>query len=543
MIPIKLAMLWHQHQPYYKADGKFHLPWVRLHTTKDYAEMAEHIACFPELHATINLVPSLIGQIESYMEGIEDDVLTLSRKPTEELTNDEKIYLIENCFHANPERMIKRSARYQELRNKQEQFTEEDYRDLVVHYALAWLGEFERKKEFYQYYQNKDRGFTEEEKNKFFNELHSLFQYTLDIHRRLAASGQIELSTTPFYHPILPLLCDTNSAHEAMPELSLPEKRLAAPRHGAEQVKRGLDFMAERFGERPNGIWPSEGSISNAALDVMASQGVKWTASDEAVLLKSLRDFEYEELEKYFPRKYSSGGNDITIFFRDHSLSDKIGFDYQSWKAEDAVNDMLESIREIRQAILERYGEEVLQNACIPIILDGENCWEYYEANGYHFLQALYEALSEAEDIRTVTFTEAIADIGSENIRRVESITAGSWINGNFKIWIGHDEKNRGWELLADAAQIYDSLDGDDAGFATAKDKAFRELMRAEGSDWFWWYGDDHHSEQKNIFDELFRLHLTNFYKILGHPVPVALSFQIGIEVSNSVFTSMRRAK
>ncbi|HEY6171347.1 MAG TPA: glycoside hydrolase family 57 protein [Candidatus Kapabacteria bacterium] len=542
MIPIKLAILWHQHQPYYKADGKFHLPWVRLHTTKDYAEMAEHIACFPKLHATINLVPSLIGQIESYMEGVEDDVLKLSRKPTTELTNDEKIYLIENCFHANPDRMIKRSARYQELRKKTEQFTDEDYRDLVVHYALAWLGEFERKTEFYSYYIDKDRGYTEKEKDELFSELHTLFLYTLEIHRRLAASGQVEISTTPFYHPILPLLCDTNSAHEALPELTLPDKRFASAGHAAEQVKRGLSFMEERFGNRPSGIWPSEGSISNGALDVMASQGVKWTASDEAVLLKSLKDFEYEELEKYFPRRYSSGGNEITIFFRDHNLSDKIGFDYQSWSADDAAADMIESIRDIRQEIFERYGEEALQKACIPIILDGENCWEYYEANGYHFLQAFYKALSEADDIQTVTFTEAIADIGSENIRPIENVTAGSWINGNFKIWIGHKEKNRGWELLTDAAEIYDSLEGDDANFAQTKELAFRELIKAQGSDWFWWYGDDHHSEQKNIFDELFRLHLTNFYKILGHPVPTALSFPIGIEVSKSVFSSMRRA-
>jgi alpha-amylase/alpha-mannosidase (GH57 family) len=542
MIPIKLAILWHQHQPYYKAEGKFHLPWVRLHTTKDYAEMAEHIACFPKLHATINLVPSLVGQIESYMEGVEDDVLKLSRKPTEELTNDEKIYLLENCYHANPERMIKRSARYQELRKKTGQFTNEDYRDLVVHYGLAWLGEFERRKEFYQYYLNKDRGFTEKEKNKLFTELHTLFNYTLDIHRRLASSGQVEISTTPFYHPILPLLCDSNSAHEAMPELSLPEKRFAAPHHATEQVKRGLDFMTERFGNRPNGMWPSEGSISSAALDILSAEGIKWTATDEAVLLKSLRDFEYEELEKYFPRKYSSGENDITIFFRDHHLSDKIGFDYQSWKAEDAAADMIESIRDIRQAILDRYGEDALQNACIPIILDGENCWEYYEANGYNFLQALYKSLSAADDIQTVTFSEAIADIGSENIRPIDNITAGSWINGNFKIWIGHEEKNQAWELLADAAKLFDLLEVDDAGFAQTKELAFRELLKAEGSDWFWWYGDDHHSHHKDIFDELFRLHLINFYTILGIKPPEELSIPIGNEQSTSQFSSMHRS-
>jgi alpha-amylase/alpha-mannosidase (GH57 family) len=543
MIPIKLAILWHQHQPYYKAGGKFHLPWVRLHTTKDYAEMAEHIANFPNIHVTINLVPSLADQIESYIDGGEDDVLTLSRKPTSELSSDEKIFLLENCFHANPERMIRRSLRYQELRDKQEQFTDVDYRDLVVHYALAWLGEFERKKEFYQHYINKDRSYTEEEKNILFAGLHTLFQYTLDTHRRLATSGQVELSTTPFYHPILPLLCDTNSAHEAMPELTLPDKKFTAPAHAAEQIRRGLNFMEKRFGNCPCGMWPPEGSISNAALALMVQEGVRWTASDEEVLMKSLPDYEYEELEKYFPRKYSHGGSEITIFFRDHNLSDKIGFDYQLWDAEDAANDMLESIREIRQSILERYGEEALAKACISIILDGENCWEYYDANGYHFLQVLYKTLSEAGDIQTVTFTEAIQSIGSENIRPIKNMTAGSWINGNFKIWIGNEEKNRAWELLVGAVKVYDSLESDDASFVYTKELAFEELLKAEGSDWFWWYGDDNHTQQKGIFDMLFRTYLTNFYMILGSRVPEALSFPIGTEVAKSVFSSMQRAK
>lgn len=543
MIPIKVAFLWHQHQPYYVSDGKFHLPWVRLHTTKDYAEMAEHIASSPKIKATINLVPSLVKQIEHYIRGTQDELLGISQKPTNELTDEEKRYIAENCFHANPERMIKRSERYQELREKQELHTDEEYRDLIIHYALAWLGEFERDKEFYQNYIRKDRAFTEEEKNLLFAKLHLLFRYTLDLHSKLANAGQIELSTTPFYHPILPLLCDTNSAREATPEILLPDATFSSRYQAAEQVRRGLDFMEKRFGQRPTGMWPSEGSISCAALDILAEQGVRWTASDEIVLKNSLNEFQFGEHEKYFPRKYISNKKEIIIFFRDHHLSDKIGFDYHAWNASDAVNDLLTELREIRSSIIAHYGEAVLLNACVSIILDGENCWEYYERNGFDFLQTLYCELSCAEDIETVTYSEAVTEIGHDNIRAIESITAGSWINGNFKIWIGQEEKNKAWRLLDDAVSVYDSLSADEAIDDTIKEEGRELLLKAQGSDWFWWYGDDHHSDHKDIFDELFRTYLTTFYTTVKIRPPVELSNPIGRVSGSSTYSTMHRAE
>jgi alpha-amylase/alpha-mannosidase (GH57 family) len=497
------------------------------------------------MHATVNLVPSLLEQIESYIDGDTDELLKISRLPVDHLSKQEKEYLLANCFHANWKTMIERSVRYAELlemNQRKEDFGDQDYRDLVVHYALAWTGEFERHKDPFARYIEKDRNFTEKEKELLFDELHKLFFQSIALHKKLQDSGQVEISTTPYYHPILPLICSSEAAREAMPGVTLPEKKYHHPDHAKWQISSALDFMAKRFGNAPPGMWPSEGSISGDALKLMADAGIKWTASDEAVLGNSLREKEYGGLEKYFPRKFITTGGNIVVFFRDHRLSDKIGFDYQTWSTYDAVSDFITGIKHIRTEILQQFGDEMLRKACVTVILDGENCWEYYPDNGYHFLSKLYEALTLTKEIETVTFSSAIEDIGSDNIRGIDTIVAGSWINANFKIWIGHPEKNRAWELLADAAQALGTfqITGEDS--ALQYKEAEWSLMRAEGSDWFWWFGDDNHTSQQNIFDELFRAHLTDCYKYLGLPIPAELNQPIGSHTSQAVFSTMQRA-
>jgi alpha-amylase/alpha-mannosidase (GH57 family) len=545
MIPIKFALLWHQHQPNYKFNGSFLLPWVRLHTTKDYCDMAEHLLANPKMHATVNLVPSLLEQIESYIDGDTDELLKISRLPADHLSKHEKEYLLENCFHANRRTMIERSARYAELlemSQRKEHFEEQDYLDLVVHYALAWTGEFERRKDFFQHYIEKDRNFTEKEKQLLFDELHKLFFQAIALHKKLQDSAQVEISTTPYYHPILPLLCSNDTAREAMPRVVLPEKLFRHAAHAKRQICMGHDFLRKRFGDIPIGMWPSEGSISDEALEIMIGCGIRWTASGEAVLGNSLREKEYGDLEKYFPRKFITAGGSIVVFFRDHRLSDKIGFDYQSWSAYDAVSDFITEIKRIRTNILSTYGEEALRKACVTVILDGENCWEYYPDNGFHFLSKLYEALALTNEIETVTFSQAVGKIGVANIREVDHIIAGSWINANFKIWIGHPEKNRAWELLADAAEALRTFQITGEESALRHKQAERALMRAEGSDWFWWFGDDNHTSQQDLFDELFRSHLLDCYTHLGLPVPAELNQPIGNHTSQAVFSTMHRA-
>ncbi|MDP4221338.1 MAG: glycoside hydrolase family 57 protein [Bacteroidota bacterium] len=552
MTPIKLVLLWHQHQPDYRNGHRMVLPWVRLHATKDYLEMAQHLEQYPKMHAVINLVPSLIRQIEAYQDGIEDDLLHIAKKETSALTEKEKSLVLRECFLANVQRMISRSVRYLELFRMKERnydFSVTDIRDLLVHYALAWTGEFSRIEEPYASLIAKDRNYSEEEKNILLAKQEMILDAVLAKHQELFERGQIELSGTPFYHPILPLLCNTDSAHEAMPDALLPYKRFSFVDDARAQVHRAKELFEERFGFELLGMWPAEGSISDDALRVLLGENIQWTASDETVLANSLRDErlgtpdqKYGDLEKYFPRKFSVGSKDIVIFFRDHGLSDTIGFDYASWDARDAALNFTQRCKDIHAAILGRFGEEAIKEACISVILDGENCWENYYENGKYFLNEFYQALTSTPEIEPVTFSEAITMIGKEHIRPIQHIVAGSWINGNFGIWIGHPEKNHAWELLSEAREVLDFCIETAAGTKDSVEAAHTSLLKAQGSDWFWWYGDDNASSQKNIFDEVFRTHLIEMYIHLRMAVPRELLHPVGSSESRGAGGAMHRA-
>jgi alpha-amylase/alpha-mannosidase (GH57 family) len=551
--PIRFALLWHQHQPYYRAGNKFIMPWVWLHATKDYLEMAQHLEAVPEMKATINLVPSLIKQIEEYLVGeAEDPLLTVLQKDCEKLTEDEKRYVLDNCFHANYDRMIARSPRFVDLHHAvhsdrvkaEKEFTPQDYRDLLVLYSLAWTGEFIREEPDVKPLIVKDRNFTEEEKESLLAILRERVQSILHIHKSLAEKGLIELSTTPFYHPIMPLLCDTNTGAQSVPGLSLPLKRFREPEDAKLQLNLAREYFGKRFGGEPKGIWPSEGSLSEEVLQIMIEQGVKWTATDEAVLTRTLSESQGLDTKlpetnpsfaKYLPFKYEREGKEIAVFFRDHALSDNIGFVYQSWKAEDAVKDFVKHIKQIRKDLITHYGEEVLERACVSVILDGENCWEYYDKNGFEFLKQLYESLSSEAEIATCTMSGALNEIGNENLPRLQKLTPGSWINANFNIWIGHIEDNLAWDelhkvrcIVRDHEEWLGTLDENKRKAGQAKfELAREELLIAEGSDWCWWYGDDHFSIQKDKFDELFRMHLRAIYVYLDKRVPDSLNESI----------------
>jgi alpha-amylase/alpha-mannosidase (GH57 family) len=548
--PIRLALLWHQHQPYYRAGDKFIMPWVWLHATKDYLEMAQHLEAVPEMKATINLVPSLIKQIEEYLSGdVEDELLTLLRKQSDALTPAEKRYILDNCFHANYDRMIARSPRYAEIHaavhqdraSAEKNLSAQDYRDLLVHYSLAWTGEYIRKEDPIAKLIEKDREFSEEDKQTLINTLTERIGQVISLHKQLAATRQVELSTTPFYHPIMPLLCDTNAGAQSVPGLSLPSKRFREPDDARTQLERGRKYFADRFDGMPDGIWPSEGSLSEEVLCIMIDQGVTWTATDEAVLTRTLSESQgldtklpetNHSFAKYLPFKFKADGGEIAVFFRDHALSDNIGFVYQSWNAQDAVKDFVKHITQIRKDLITHYGDEVLERACVSVILDGENCWEYYENNGFDFLQELYRTLSSHPEIQTCTMSQAIDEIGQEKLPILQKLTPGSWINANFNIWIGHAEDNLAWDelhkarcIVRDFEDMVDTLNDTKKHAARSKlDLAREELLIAEGSDWCWWYGDDHFSIQKDKFDELFRMHLRAIYVYLDKRVPASLN-------------------
>jgi len=514
----KLALLWHMHQPYYEdlATGEHILPWVRLHAIKDYWGMVAMLEEFPRVRVTFNLVPSLVRQIQAFAEGrAKDRHLELGLKPAAELTPDEARWMVANGFHAPYGRMIGPYPRYAQLhayRIDRQSFAEEDLRDLQVWHKLAWMDPDLLSHDLRLVgLVKKDRGFSEDDKALLRSVELDVLARVVPAYREASDRGQIELATSPFYHPILPLLCDSDAHQVAQPGSPGPRTRFRRPGDARLQIDRAVAFHEATFGRRPAGMWPSEGSVSDEAVSMMAAAGLKWIATDEDILSRSLKTPMRPDL---LYRPYRIGERGPVALFRDHAMSDRIGFQYQSWSADAAAADFVEQVRSAGRRFAGAGGGEV---ATIPVILDGENAWEYYEGGGRPFLRALYRALSAADDIETVTMAEAAEGPSM----RLPTIFPGSWINGDFYIWIGHRDDHRAWDQLSAARDTYDQYA--DAVAAEARDRALEELLIAEGSDWFWWYGDDHSSDHDADFDDLFRRHLRNAYAALGAPIPEQL--------------------
>ncbi len=541
MRPLRIAILWHQHQPYYKSETDFILPWVRLHGIKDYYDLAELLHSFPRIKQTFNVVPAMISQIDEYTDGLADDtVRRLARIEAESLTDADKAAILERFFIANEENMIHPYPRYNELKTAASapgfdfrSFSAQDWRDLQVWYSLAWIGPLSRRRPELNRFFEKGRGFTEIEKQILFENEDEILSGIVPLMKRLAQLGQAEISVSPYYHPILPLLIDTESAREAMPGLRLRAGLFARPEDAQEQIGRASTLYAAKFGSAPTGMWPSEGSVSDAALAMIAKNGFKWVATDEEILLRSTAEG-LNPLRKFFPWRYRNAETEISMLFRDHSLSDAIGFIYSRWKPFDAACDFTNRLRYIRSEIVHHYGESALEQAVVPIILDGENCWEFYQGNGLPFLAELYKQLS-SDEFHTITCSEATQTILPEN--ELGHVRAGSWINANFSIWIGQAEDQAAWEMLAAARDLFEKKKNE------IKDKkllgeAMEELLIAEGSDWCWWYGDEHSAPNKPDFDVLFRFHIRRVYELLGEAAPDEVNRPIGKKVAQEVLSA-----
>ena len=521
---VNLALLWHMHQPFYEdlATGEHILPWVRLHAIKDYCGMVALMGEFPGVKVTFNLVPSLVAQVQAFADDrARDRHLALGLKPAEELSEEDARWLIANGFHAPHGRMIAPYPRYAELhaaRTAKRGFTAADLRDLQVWHKLAWidpdwLATDARLRDLI----TRGRDFTEADKLTLRAVELELLRLVVPAYGEAAARGQVELSCSPFYHPILPLLLDSDIGLGTHPGAGRPRTRFTRPGDARTQVARALAFHEETFGQRPTGMWPSEGAVSDAAVALMADAGVAWIATDEDILARSLNvpllrdEFGHALRPEVLYRPYQLGAGGPVALFRDHALSDRIGFHYQSWDAVAAAADFVERVREAGRRFSAATGGEV---GTVSVVLDGENAWEHFPGGGRPFLRALYAALAAADDIRTVTMGEAAAAPSTP----LTSIHAGSWINADFYIWIGHRDDHRAWSQLAEAREMFDRHGG--AASPDLRNRAFEELLIAEGSDWFWWYGDDHSSDHDREFDELFRVHLRNAYAALAVPIP-----------------------
>jgi alpha-amylase/alpha-mannosidase (GH57 family) len=518
--PVDLLFLWHHHQPDYRSprDGRALLPWVRLHATKDYLDMALHLERHPRVKATFNFVPALVDQLEAVVRGDGEVLIDLLRRPIAALEPAERIEVATRCALAPPH-AFERWPRYRTLAQRLARAgrdpavvpSDSELLAAEVWFLVAWIDPtlYERAEVVAALATGGD--FTEHHRDALIALSTRLCAEVVPAYQRLAARGQIELSASAYDHPILPLLVDNAVARRARPDIALPREPFAAPEDATAQIMRALDRHAAVFGARPAGMWPPEGSVSPEALAIAARSGVRWLASDEGVLWNSLPANARPRARLYQPWRFATDAGEVTLFFRDHELSDRIGFVYQHWEAATAVDDFLARVRKIAA---EHTGEGT---PLVPVILDGENCWETYPDDGTAFLDGLYAALEGANDIRTVTPSEAIA--ARTTMPALDRLHSGSWIDADFHIWIGHPEKNRAWDRLAAARR---ALTGAGKGPAEAPG-AWDALFAAEASDWFWWLGDDHYTSDKALFDRILREHLQAVYERADLPVPGSL--------------------
>ncbi len=509
----RAVFLWHLHQPEYRdpQSGQPLLPWVRLHATRAYTDMAAAFERWPLARGVANWAPSLLLQLDAYVSGrAVDRDEELARKPVSALTPVERAHVIKESFSIDWDLWVRPVPRYAELLARrgldlrsvdllrvQSAFSGQDLLDLQVHFVLGWMGFAARREEpLVGELVAKQRGFTHEEKLLLLDTQRRIAARIVPRWTALAARGQVELTCSPLYHPILPLLIDSDSARRAMPEATLPP-RFAWPQDARAQVQRGLALAETTFGARPVGMWPSEGSVSPEVVELLADCGVRWCATDQGNLERSERETRAQAPLHHQP--WAAGK--LAMLFRDRDLSDAIGFRYARSEPEAAAQDL---VRRIAAA-----GS----SAVVTIALDGENPWEHYPRSGEGFLDALYARLSRDEVVSTLP-RELPAPAA-----RISRVHSGSWIDSNYRIWIGHSEDNAAWSLLSEARTVLEQH-RDSPQF----ERAYEAILSAEGSDWFWWYGDDFTTENAPEFDSLFRRMVAQVYRHLGLAPPERLS-------------------
>jgi alpha-amylase/alpha-mannosidase (GH57 family) len=518
------------HQPPYREaeTGELLLPWVRLHATRAYFDMAWILERHPAVRCTVNFTPILLEQLEDYVTGgARDRFLDLTERPAAELGPDERQAILRSFFMVDWERHVRPVPRYWDLLQKRgrdvrsvdvariaQTFSDQELTDLQLHFNLAWMGfgafaEDEGLRALLE----KGQGYTREDVAYVLGAQRRIMGQIVQRWRRLSEKGQVELSTTPYHHPILPLLCDTDAARRALPGVPLPP-RFSHPEDARWHVREAIASHARRFGAPPTGMWPAEGSVSPEALEVLASEGVRWAASDEGVLLRSLPPDAPRLRSLYRPWKVSAGaGGEIAMLFRDRSLSDVIGFTYTGVPAKQAVPDFLAHVAAIGDA----WAKDGQQGpATVGVFLDGENAWEHYPESGHEFLDQLYGALETSDRIETVTLSEAALPATGAPIGRIHS---GSWIEASYRIWIGHEEDRKAWTALGRARDAVSAAEraGADPGRIA---EAMRHVHAAEASDWFWWYGEDFTTELAAEFDGLFRGHVVRAAMLAGANPP-----------------------
>jgi alpha-amylase/alpha-mannosidase (GH57 family) len=541
-----VVLLWHMHQPEYRdpVTGDYILPWVYLHAIKDYVDMAAHLEASPAARAVINFTPVLLEQLQDLAArvaahlrdglGLPDPVLAMLTAEPLPTDAGRRLLLLRACLRAHPQHLIGRHPQYAELAGladtlatpERVSFVSDQYlHDLATWYHIAWLGETVRRSDLrVAALVEQGRNFTAQHRRTLLELIGELLGGVLPRFRALQEQGRVELATSPYAHPLTPLLVDFRSARDAMPGVALP--RADGYPGGAARahwhLRAATQLFEEVFGMRPAGCWPSEGAISRATLDIIESCGYRWTASGGNVLRGCLDGRAGDEAEPEPAaswRAWRVPDQRLQCFFRNDELSDLIGFTYATWHGDDAVRHLVGE--------LERHAREDSPGSgrVTLIALDGENAWEHYPFNGYYFLSALYAALSDHPALEMMT-PSTFLELGYEPAA-LTRVVAGSWVHGTLGTWIGEPDKNAAWDLLVDAKRAADPVLSQPDLSASARTRIERLLAICESSDWFWWLGEYNPPEAVREFDALYRHCLMRLYQALGEPAPAALSLPL----------------
>ena len=546
MKKLNIAFIWHFHQPNYQKnyDSEFLLPWARLHATKDYLDMLKRMDKFPNLKLNFDFSPVLLTALQKYLLGVQDIHLKLLLKDVKEISDDEKIYILNNYFDLNYKNMVLKRQYFTELYNRRanakelnlNMFSLQEYADIMANFNLLWIDSY-----FFCEYEDL-RKLYEKEKNYTFEDRRKIYKIQLDIIRRILEeykiyqdNGRIEISTSPYYHALIPLLMDFRGKEIKNYE-NLPSNF-----HGIEDAKEQVESAIKRyrefFGKNPNGMWLSEQCICPKSAELLAKSGIKWTVADEGILSKSLkkefvRDFE-GNLENPFELNINyktKSKNSINILFSDSFFANLLNFVYGNYDSKAAANDMYDKIKVIQSKL----QTSPVKNHILTIALDGENCWETYPDDGNIFLDTLYDLISNDETLNTVLVNDYIENNKAQTL---DNLKQGSWIKRNFDLWIGEPTKNAAWLYLSSVREDFKQYSEKNLKHTrNLKEKealcakiecAKREIMIAEGSDWYWWYGEPNESKSDGIFDFLFREHLANVYSILSMQIPKYLTIPL----------------
>jgi alpha-amylase/alpha-mannosidase (GH57 family) len=498
---IPICFIWHMHQPNYidPTTNIAILPWVRLHAIKDYFDMVQLIMPYKNIHLTINIVPSLFMQLEKYSSGeLTDNYLKLTKTPADKLTSDQKIFLLQNFFQCHWNKVIKPYPRYWELLQKRghsrnaaimiKNWDTQDFLDLQIWFNLSWFGNYSKQTNSYIISLiKKGTHFSEDDKDGLIHHQFNIINKIIPLYKQMAKDGRIELSISPVNHPIMPLLCNSDIAKEADSELTdIPNIRM--PNDCQAQLTQAIDYCKTTFGIQPVGVWPPELAISNDVLDLVSSSEINWIITDERLNTKN----------KGSILQYRN--SNLKVIFRNNEISNRIGFKYKQFSVKRAVSDFVTYVLD--------HSKSTKDNSLLTIALDGENAWEHYYHNGWTFLNNLYSEINNHPHLCAQTISETLNH--KTRFDTLDSITPGSWINQNFNIWIGHKEDHRAWEMILAAKKAIDHSRNNQ------KNQALQSLHVAEGSDWTWWFGPEHHADCRAQFDHLFRSYIREVYHHLN---------------------------